>query len=80
MLLFANSNKPGHGHAAVSGWMPQRRSIVRQPPVDAACGKVVFCAEYGWGVYFCTRPNRRRSKARDCPRCATEYCKQKKVR
>ena len=30
-----------------------------------------FCAEYGAGVYLCTRPNRHRRKARDCPRCAT---------
>ena len=39
--------------------------------VDAAWNKVEFCAEYGAGVYLCTRPNRHRRKARDCPRCAT---------
>ncbi len=39
--------------------------------VDAAWSKVEFCAEYGVGVYLCTRPNRHRRKARDCPRCAT---------
>ena len=39
--------------------------------VDAAWSKVEFCVEYGAGVYLCTRPNRHRRKARDCPRCAT---------
>ena len=43
---------------------------LRFHPADAACGKVGFCAEYGAGVYYRTRPHRRRSKARDCPRCA----------
>ena len=33
--------------------------------VDAACGKVVFCDEHGEGVYYRTRPNQHRSKARD---------------
>ncbi len=32
--------------------------------VDAVCGKVEFCAEYGTGVYDCTRLLRRRSKAK----------------
>ncbi len=47
----------------------KKRSCLRS--VDAAWSKVEFCAEYGAGVYLCTRPNQHRRKARDCPRCAT---------
>ena len=34
---------------------------------DAACGKVVFCGEYGSGVYFSTRLNRRSQQGARLP-------------
>ena len=50
----------------------QKHKTIWLHPVDAAGGNVVFCAEYGAGVYYRTRPYRHRSKARKCPRCATD--------
>ena len=47
-----------------------KASCVYLQSADAACGEVAFCDEHGEGVYFRTRLPRRRSKARDRPRCA----------
>ncbi len=43
-------------------WMHPSSLTLRR---DKACGKVGFCDEYAEGVYYCIRPLRRRSKARD---------------
>ena len=43
-------------------WMHPSSLTLRR---DKACDNVVFCDEYAEGVYDCTRPLRRRSKARD---------------